>query len=130
MRGTTILPGVIAVLVVAALAWLWVRDQRRHGTTISPKHRYDILAIKDACEQYALDHASAWPPDLAALLGKVPGRRPYLLGKCIPLDPWGRPYRYEAPHDPHERPLVWTYGQDGLPGESDDDADVGGWMFR
>ena len=48
----------------------------------------------------------------------------------IPLDPWGAEYLLEV--DPsHESFRIGTYGEDGIPGGSGDDADVfSEWRVR
>lgn len=48
---------------------------------------------------------------------------PYLK-KAVPQDPWGKPYVYRSPGqggDPYE---VESYGADGVPGGSGDNADL------
>ncbi len=129
MRGTTIFPAIFAVLVLAALGYLAIHN-RESQIAYTRKDRSDILAIERACEAYALDHGGSWPVDLAALLVSEPGRRPYLKATRTPLDPWGRPYRYEAPEGECTSARIWTCGRDGLPGGEGDDADVGNWMFQ
>ncbi|MGH7556254.1 MAG: type II secretion system major pseudopilin GspG [Gemmatimonadota bacterium] len=54
-------------------------------------------------------------------------RGPYLR-KRVPDDPWGRPYVYASPgtHDPRGYDLV-SYGRDGEPGGTGEDADVASW---
>lgn len=55
-------------------------------------------------------------------------RGPYLR-KSVPLDPWNRPYHYAHPgaQDPQRYDLV-SYGRDGEPGGSGEDADVTSWQ--
>jgi general secretion pathway protein G len=48
----------------------------------------------------------------------------------VPRDPWGRAYRYEPPDEEFAFPRIWTYGEDGLPGGTEDDADFGNWTRR
>ena len=53
--------------------------------------------------------------------------RSYIQGKDIPLDPWGRPYRYvrlgkETPGDCN----IISAGPDGVFGTKDD-IDMNGW---
>src|SRR5262249_5015951 len=40
-----------------------------------------------------------------------------------PKDRWGRPYLYQAPTANGIHPVITTYGADGAPGGSGDDAD-------
>jgi general secretion pathway protein G len=48
---------------------------------------------------------------------------PYLK-RAAPADPWGRPYVYRAPGANGEFELV-SYGRDGKPGGTGEDADIG-----
>ncbi|MCY2960685.1 MAG: type II secretion system protein GspG [Planctomycetota bacterium] len=109
-------------LLAAAVAW---RARMIHlSTTISRKDRADILAIEWACEAYAHDHDGCWPPELAALVAREPGRYAYLHSASVPLDPWGRAYLYLPPGSPLGRPWIWTFGRDGRPGGAGDDEDI------
>lgn len=126
-----ILAGGAATLLLLLMCGLVLQATMRHlGTTVCRKDRADILAIESACERYALDHGGEYPPDLTDLLAREPGRRPYLAGPALPLDPWRRPYRYEAPRGEDRSPRIWTFGRDGLPGGEEDDADLGNWTIR
>jgi general secretion pathway protein G len=52
----------------------------------------------------------------------------YLRRTKLPEDPWGQPYNYAAPgtNNPHSFD-VWSWGADGSPGGTGDDADIGNW---
>ena len=64
------------------------------------------------------------PPDLAR-----PERYPnggYI--RSVPDDPWGNPYRYEAPATRSGGPYdIYSLGADGLPGGEGENADIGNW---
>lgn len=123
--GKGILIGVaLCLLVLFAVAVAWRARMQALSTTVSRKDRADILAIEWACETYARDHDGSWPPEIAALLTRVPGRHAYLTGTSVPLDPWGREYLYVPPASPLGRPSVWTWGRDGRPGGEGEDADI------
>ncbi|MFN0193370.1 MAG: type II secretion system major pseudopilin GspG [Aestuariivirga sp.] len=48
---------------------------------------------------------------------------PYINKGDVPLDPWGKPYKYESPAA--DRPFtVYTFGRDGKEGGSDEDSDI------
>lgn len=47
----------------------------------------------------------------------------------VPKDPWGRDYVYISPGD-HGPFDIMTYGQDGVQGGEDMDADIGNWNIR
>ena len=48
---------------------------------------------------------------------------PYISKATIPLDPWGRPYRYQYPGKKNTFDL-YTFGRDDKEGGSDEDKDV------
>ena len=54
---------------------------------------------------------------------------PYLKGGAIPPDPWGNEYVYKKPGDHGEFDLI-SYGADGQPGGSGEDADIGNWTEK
>jgi len=57
-------------------------------------------------------------------------RGPYLR-KAIPLDPWGRPYAYKSPGEANRDSYdLISYGRDGQPGGTGEDADVMSWADR
>jgi general secretion pathway protein G len=51
---------------------------------------------------------------------------PYLKDYEVPLDPWGRPFQYKSPGDHGDFDII-SYGADGKPGGSGEDADVLSW---
>jgi len=54
-------------------------------------------------------------------------RGPYLK-KTVPLDPWSRPYIYKSPGDVNPQGYdLLTYGRDGQPGGTNEDADITSW---
>lgn len=56
--------------------------------------------------------------------GKSPGwNGPYLSKGSVPLDPWGQPYKYEAPGKKGPFDL-YSFGRDGKEGGADEDADI------
>jgi len=124
MRRRILIGGAATALLLLMCALVLRATMRRLGRTVSPKDRADILAIEFACEAYALDHEGEYPRELTELLARAPGRRPYLAGPMLPLDPWGRPYGYEAPRGEHQSPRIWTLGRDGRPGGEGEDADL------
>jgi len=46
--------------------------------------------------------------------------------KKAPNDPWGKPYQYKFPGEHGEYDL-WSFGNDGTAGGSDEAADVVNW---
>jgi len=81
--------------------------------------RGDVQALKKACEAWAREHDGAWPRSLAVLA--VPGEdgRTPLGWRAFPVDPWGRPYVYDA----NERTIT-SLGADETKGGEGADEDV------
>lgn len=90
-------------------------------------------SIRLALDAYRLD-TGRYPTAEEGLTGLVqnvsnnPGwYGPYMDGE-LPLDPWGNSYQYVAPEiDNNNRqlsPKVVSYGADGAPGGSGNDADI------
>ena len=51
---------------------------------------------------------------------------PYLK-RAVPPDPWGHPYVYVQPGTHQNDFDLESYGRDGQPGGSGEDADLGNW---
>ncbi len=120
--------GAVIALLDATVAVTW--SMRRLGKTICRKDRADVINLESAAGSYAELHDGAFPSSLAELVRPDAFGKTLLKGTVIPLDPYGRAYRYEPPDAEFPFPRIWTYGRDGLPGGEDDDLDVGNWMFH
>lgn len=93
--------------------------------------RTQIELIGTALDSYRLD-VGRYPSTeqgLDALRREPTGVRnwngPY-LPREIPSDPWGNPYKYKSPGDHGEYDL-FSYGADGQPGGSGDNAEIRSW---
>ena len=90
-----------------------------------------LHAFGQALDQYRLDtgHYPTTQQGMAALMEKPANETkwdgPYLK-KAVPVDPWGTPYVYKQPGDHGEYDLI-SYGKDGVPGGTGEDADLGSW---
>ena len=88
-----------------------------------------IESLEKALDQYRLDtrRYPSTEEGLEALMAKpasaVSWSGPYLK-KAVPADPWGHAYVYRAPGTKGEFEL-FSYGRDGKPGGSGEDADIG-----
>jgi general secretion pathway protein G len=89
-----------------------------------------IDALDKALEQYRLD-TGHYPPTelgLAALVTK-PANEPKWNGaylkKAVPLDPWNNAYVYKQPGEKGGDYDLVSYGKDGKPGGTGEDADLG-----
>ncbi|MBM3505301.1 MAG: type II secretion system protein GspG [Alphaproteobacteria bacterium] len=57
-------------------------------------------------------------------VGLTRWRGPYLKGDKVPLDPWTRPYVYEAPGSGGKAYGLLSLGEDGRKGGDGDNADI------
>ena len=135
--GFTLLELLVVIVVLGLLAALvGPRILGRVSDAKGTSARTQIELLGLALDSYRLDNGSYPTTDqgLAALNAKPASeplppnwRGPYLR-KDVPLDPWGRPYVYRSPGErtPSGYDLV-TWGRDGQPGGSDEDADITSW---
>src|SRR5215469_16411744 len=92
-----------------------------------------IDALDKALEQFRLDvgRLPTTEEGLAALnaapFGMTNWGGPYLK-KAVPLDPWGHPYVYAAPGTHQNDFDLTSYGRDGQPGGTGEDADITNWQ--
>ena len=128
--GFTLLELLVVIVIIGLLAgYVAPRYFAQVGRSEVQVARAQIDALEKALDQYRLD-TNRYPSveqGLDALMTKPASesawRGPYLK-KAVPMDPWGRPYVYRAPGQNREFELV-SYGRDGRPGGSGDDADIG-----
>lgn len=121
-------PGAAGVLVLVVAAILVLRTQAPRKALCPPspsKARADVIAITAAAEEFAHRNGGRPPSDLETLVRPDENGASYLDCEEVPLDPWGAPYRYELVAEPPGF-RVTSFGADGLPGGSGDDADVSG----
>ena len=91
----------------------------------------DVKVLRAALRMYRLNIGSFPTTDagLAALLRSPEGLDEYWRGPYIdehlPLDPWGRAYRYESPVDKLQGFYLYSLGADGEQGGSGNNADIG-----
>ena len=90
-----------------------------------------IDSLDKALDQFRLD-VGRYPtteeglPVLVVAPTNMPNWAGPYLKKAVPMDPWGRPYVYQQPGVHGDFDLM-TYGRDGRPGGSGEDADLGNW---
>jgi general secretion pathway protein G len=97
---------------------------KKSGNASRGKAIADIHALASAASEYAIQHGGQYPESLALLVTPDSSGHTYLEGKFVPRDPWGREYLYELPKPGHVGPRIYTYGKDGKPGGSGEDADI------
>jgi len=134
-RGFTLIEVMVVVVILAILAAVLVpRIMDRPDEARIARARQDIRAIESALQLYRLDNYRypTTEQGLEALVRKPtvppepPNWKPGGYLDRVPVDPWGRPYRYLHPGE-HGEFDVFSYGADGRPGGEGVDADIGNW---
>lgn len=120
LKGFTLLELLVVIVIIGLLAgYVAPRYFSQVGKSEVQVARAQIDALEKAVDQYRLDNRR-YPTSeegLAAI-------QPYLK-KTLPNDPWGRPYVYRVPGEKSEYDVI-SYGRDGKPGGTGEDADIGG----
>jgi len=129
-RGFTLLELLVVIVIIGLLAgYVAPKYFSQVGKSEIQVARAQIDAFEKALDQYRLD-TRRYPSTEQGLKALVerPGSEPQWNGpylrKSVPLDPWGRPYAYRAPGAKTDFELV-SYGRDGQPGGSGENADIG-----
>ena len=130
--GFTLLELLVVVVIIGLLAsYVAPRFFAQVGKSESKVAQAQIDALEKALHQYRLDNGRYPTTEmgLSALLVKPASATkwagPY-MAKAIPPDPWGAPYFYKSPGE-HGDFDIYSYGKDGRPGGTGDDADVTNW---
>ena len=128
-EGFTLIEIMIVVVIIGLLAGLVAvhllpQAEKAKRTTASTQ----MKTFEQALDLYKLDNGRYPSTDqgFEALVGGDNGE-PYLKGGKIPRDPWGNPYAYMSPGDGGKPYDILSYGADGQPGGSGDDADISNW---
>jgi general secretion pathway protein G len=134
-QGFTLIELLVVITVLAILASLvgpMVFRNVGDAKVSAARSQADIFAL--ALDSYRLDndYYPSTAQGLAALMRSPGGepaarnwRGPYLK-RGVPMDPWGRPYRYTSPVRGRDDYEVISLGRDGAPGGGGEDADLGG----
>jgi general secretion pathway protein G len=128
--GFTLLELLVVIVIIGLLAgYVAPRYFSQVGKSEVQVARAQIDALEKALEQYRLDtrRLPTTEQGLSVLVSRPASEPnwngPYLK-KVAPSDPWGRPYVYRVPGQKGEFDL-FSYGKDGKPGGSGEDADIG-----
>ena len=131
-KGFTLLELLVVMVIIGLLvgyvAPLYFKQVGKSEVKVA---RAQIESFGKALDQYRLDtgHYPTTEQGLAALVTKPQDETrwdgPYLK-KGVPVDPWGTPYSYKRPGTHGEYDIV-SFGKDGVPGGTGEDADLGSW---
>jgi general secretion pathway protein G len=134
-RGFTLIEIMVVVVIMGILAALVVpKLMGRADDARITAARQDIATLMQALKLYKLDN-QRYPTTeqgLQALVSKPtsgPAANGWKNGGYVdklPKDPWGGQYQYLSPGVKGEVD-VFSYGADGQPGGSGNDADIGSW---
>jgi general secretion pathway protein G len=131
-RGFTLLELLVVLAILGLLiGFVGPAVLRQLGNA---KHRVaeqSVERIAGVLDLYKLD-VGTYPTSeqgLKALVIAPSGVRnwngPYLKGEGVPNDPWGKPFLYRRPSTRPSRDFdLYTFGADGKPGGTGEDADV------
>ena len=130
--GFTLLELLVVMVIIGLLAaYVAPRYFSQLGKSEVRSAQAQVAALRSALDTYRLDigRYPSTEQGLAALLTRPQGvarwSGPYLQ-KALPPDPWGRPYQYKSPGE-HGDFDLFSFGRDGQPGGSGDDADITSW---
>jgi general secretion pathway protein G len=130
--GFTLLELLVVMVIIGLLAgYVAPRYFSQVGKSEVKVTRAQIVAFEKALDTYRLD-IGRYPTTEQGLnaLTERPQSEPKWNGpylqKAVPLDPWGKPYQYKAPGEHGEFDL-WSFGKDGQPGGTGEDADITNW---
>ncbi|MSR36465.1 MAG: type II secretion system protein GspG [Gemmatimonadetes bacterium] len=134
--GFTLLEVMVVILVIGLLAGLvgpQIFGRVSEAKTTTANTQIELLGV--ALDNYRLDNGF-YPTSEQGLeaLREKPSRQPVpaswrgpYLRKQVPLDPWGRGYRYRSPPQGGGAGFeLMTLGRDGVVGGEGEDADLGG----
>lgn len=127
--GFTLLELLIVVVIIGLLAaYVGPKYFAQLGKSERTIAKAQIEALEKALDTFRLD-TGRYPSTeegLTALVNKPASvtqwNGPYLK-KNIPMDPWGHAYQYRSPGASSEIELQ-SYGKDGQPGGTGDNADI------
>jgi len=127
--GFTLLELLVVVAIIGLLVgYVAPRYFSQLGKSEVTAARAQIDGLEKALDQYRLDTGKfpTTEQGLKALVTKPPDeskwKGPYLR-KDVPSDPWGNAYEYKSPGTHGDYDIV-SYGKDGRPGGSGEEADI------
>ena len=128
--GFTLIELLVVVMIIGLLAgFVAPRYFGQVGKSEVNVAKAQLDALGKALDQYRLDTGHYPPTELGlAALVQRPTNEPKWSGpylrKDVPLDPWGKPYVYKMPGEKGADFDLLSYGKDGQPGGSGENADI------
>jgi len=130
LRGFTLLELLVVIVIIGLLAsYVGPKYFAQIGKSEVTVAKAQIEGLEKALDNYRLDmgHYPTVEEGLAVLVVKPSDNSnkwngPYLK-KDVPPDPWGRPYQYRNPGSRGGIDII-SYGKDGQPGGSGENADI------
>ena len=125
-RGFTLLEIMVVVVIIGIMAtFVLPKVLSRPYDAQRAKALTDMKSLRTALELYQLDNFDLPTVDqgLEALVTPDENSNTYLDRETVPADPWGNEYGYEPPGAGNNKPRVFTYGADGVPGGEGKDRD-------
>ena len=128
--GFTLIELLVVVVIIGLLAgFVAPRYFSQVGKSEIGVAKAQIDALEKALDTYRLDtgHYPSTEAGLVALVQR-PQNEPKWAGpylrKDVPLDPWGKPYVYKTPGEKGGDFDILSYGKDGAPGGTGENADI------
>jgi general secretion pathway protein G len=131
--GFTLLELLVVMVIIGLLAgFVAPRYFSQVGKSQVKAAKAQVDALDKALEALRLDLGRLPTTEEGlALLNTAPPNDPNWSGpylkKEVPKDPWGRPYVYVQPGTHNNDFDLFSYGKDGQPGGTGEDADIGNW---
>ena len=130
--GFTLLELLVVMVIIGLLAgYVGPKLFGQIGKSEVKVARAQIEGLSKSLDQYRIDigRYPSTQQGLEALVAK-PADEPKWAGpylaKKVPPDPWGNAYRYVAPGEHGDYDLQ-SFGHDGRPGGTGEDADLTSW---
>jgi len=130
--GFTLLELLVVIVIIGLLAgYVAPRYFAQIGKSEVKVAQAQIDGLGKALDQYRLDtgHYPTTEQGMSVLMERPSNEAkwdgPYLK-KAVPQDPWDKPYIYRFPGE-HGDYDLYSYGKDGQPGGSGENADVVNW---
>ena len=131
--GFTLLELLVVLVILGMLvSYVGPKYFKQIGKSETQVAHAQIEAFDKALDQYRVDagHYPTTDQGLAALFvqpaGEAKWHGPYLK-KAVPVDTWGKAYIYTSPGANGRDFDIVSYGKDGQPGGTDDNADIVSW---